>query len=42
MFEELLSRLPSFTLVPGHEPEFAPGYFTRTLKELWVEVGPRR
>jgi cytochrome P450 family 142 subfamily A polypeptide 1 len=42
MFEELLRRLPSFTLVPGHEPEFASGYFTRTLKELWVEVSPRR
>jgi cholest-4-en-3-one 26-monooxygenase len=41
MFEELLSRVPDFVLVPGHEPEFAPGYFTRTLKELWVEVSPR-
>jgi len=38
LFEELLQRLPRFALVPGHEPEFAPGYFTRTLKELWVDV----
>jgi cholest-4-en-3-one 26-monooxygenase len=42
MFEELLRRLPGFALVPGHEPEFAPGYFTRTLKELWIEVRPSR
>jgi cytochrome P450 family 142 subfamily A polypeptide 1 len=40
MFEELLRRLPRFELVPGHEPEFAPGYFTRTLRELWVELSP--
>lgn len=40
LFEELLSRLPHFALVPGHEPEFAPGYFTRTLKELRIEVSP--
>jgi cholest-4-en-3-one 26-monooxygenase len=42
MFEELLRRSPGFALVPGREPEFAPGYFTRTLKELWVEVSPSR
>jgi len=42
MFEELLRRLPRFTLMEGHEPEFAPGYFTRTLKQLWVEVSPGR
>ncbi len=42
LFEELLSRLPRMRLVPGHEPEFAPGYFTRTLKELWVEFRPAR
>jgi cytochrome P450 family 142 subfamily A polypeptide 1 len=42
MFEELLRRLPRFALVPGCEPEFAPGYFTRTLKELWVEVSHSR
>ena len=42
MFEELLRRLPGFALLPGHEPEFAPGYFTRTLKELWIEVSPGR
>jgi cholest-4-en-3-one 26-monooxygenase len=42
MFEELLRRLPAFELVPGREPEFAPGYFTRTLTELWIEVGPAR
>jgi len=40
LFEELLRRLPGFALVAGHEPEFAPGYFARTLKELWVEVSP--
>lgn len=40
LFEELLSRLPHFALVPGHLPEFAPGYFTRTLKELWIEISP--
>jgi cytochrome P450 family 142 subfamily A polypeptide 1 len=40
MFEEVLRRLPGFALVPGHEPKFAPGYFTRTLTELWIEVSP--
>ena len=40
--EELLRTLPLFALVPGYEPEFAPGYFTRTLKELWIEVSPAR
>jgi cholest-4-en-3-one 26-monooxygenase len=40
LFEELLRRVPDFRLVPGHQPEFAPGHFTRTLKELWVEFGP--
>jgi cytochrome P450 family 142 subfamily A polypeptide 1 len=39
VFEELLRRVPGFRLAPGFEPEFAPGYFTRTLKELWVEFG---
>ena len=38
--EELLRRLPGIRLVPGRDPEFAPGYFTRTLKQLWVEFGP--
>jgi cholest-4-en-3-one 26-monooxygenase len=42
MFEELLRRAPGFALVRGHEPEFAPGYFTRTLKELWIDVSPAR
>jgi len=37
MFEELLRVLPGIRLAPGGEPEFAPGYFTRTLRELWVE-----
>jgi cytochrome P450 family 142 subfamily A polypeptide 1 len=37
LFEELLRRLPGFRPVLGHEPEFAPGYFTRTLREFWVE-----
>jgi cholest-4-en-3-one 26-monooxygenase len=40
LFSQLLRRLPGMRLVPGHEPEFAPGYFTRTLKELWVEFTP--
>jgi len=40
LFAELLGRLPGIRLAPGHEPEFAPGYFTRTLKELWVEFTP--
>jgi cytochrome P450 family 142 subfamily A polypeptide 1 len=39
LFEELLRVLPDFRLAPGHEPEFAPGYFTRTLRELRVEFG---
>jgi len=42
VFEELLRTLPRFALVPGYEPEFAPGYFTRTLTELWIEVSPAR
>jgi cholest-4-en-3-one 26-monooxygenase len=42
VFEELLRRMPDFALVPGHQPEFAPGYFTRTLRELWIEVSPSR
>jgi cholest-4-en-3-one 26-monooxygenase len=40
LFSELLRRLPGIRLAPGHEAEFAPGYFTRTLKELWVEFAP--
>jgi hypothetical protein len=40
LFEELLRALPGIWLVPGCEPEFAPGYFTRTLRELWVEFSP--
>ncbi|HEY3902524.1 MAG TPA: cytochrome P450 [Streptosporangiaceae bacterium] len=40
LFSELLRILPGFRLLPGHEPEFAPGYFTRTLAELWVELTP--
>jgi cytochrome P450 family 142 subfamily A polypeptide 1 len=39
-FEELLRVLPGIRLVPGCEPEFAPGYFTRTLRELQVEFTP--
>ncbi len=42
LFDELLRRLPGIRLVPGCEPEFAPGYFTRTLRELWVEFSPVR
>ena len=40
LFAELLRRLPGIRLVPGREPQFAPGYFTRTLTELWVELAP--
>ncbi len=40
VISELLRRLPGIRLAPGHEPEYAPGYFTRTLKELWVEFTP--
>ena len=40
VFEELLRVLPGIRLVPGCKPEFAPGYFTRTLRELWVEFAP--
>jgi cytochrome P450 family 142 subfamily A polypeptide 1 len=40
LFEELLRAAPRLRLVAGREPEFAPGYFTRTLRELWVEFSP--
>jgi cytochrome P450 family 142 subfamily A polypeptide 1 len=42
LFAELLTRLPGIRLAAGFEPEFAPGYFTRTLRELQVEVRPAR
>ncbi len=42
LFEELLRTAPGFRLAPGRAPEFAPGYFTRTLRELWVEFSPAR
>ncbi|HMC39889.1 MAG TPA: cytochrome P450 [Acidimicrobiales bacterium] len=42
LFEELLRRLPDFRLAPGFEPEFVPGFFTRTLKELRIEFTPSR
>jgi cholest-4-en-3-one 26-monooxygenase len=42
LFEELLRAAPNFRLVAGQAPEFAPGYFTRTLRELWVEFSPDR
>jgi cytochrome P450 family 142 subfamily A polypeptide 1 len=42
LFEELLRRLPDFRLVPGTQPEFVPGYFTRTLRELHIEFTPER
>jgi cholest-4-en-3-one 26-monooxygenase len=42
VFEELLRAAPGIRLAPGHEPEFAPGYFTRTQRELWVEFTPAR
>jgi len=37
LFEELLRAAPGFRLAPGPEPAFAPGYFTRTLRELWID-----
>lgn len=40
LFEELLRALPGIRLAAGHDPEFAPGYFTRTLRELWIEFTP--
>jgi cholest-4-en-3-one 26-monooxygenase len=40
VFEELLRRFPGFRLADGCIPSFAPGYLTRTLKELWVDFGP--
>ena len=42
LFEELLRRAPEFRLVEGSEPEFVPGYFTRTLRELHVEFAASR
>ncbi|HWE56250.1 MAG TPA: cytochrome P450 [Acidimicrobiales bacterium] len=40
LFEELLRRLPDFRVAPGYEPQYAPGFFTRTLKELPIEFTP--
>jgi cytochrome P450 family 142 subfamily A polypeptide 1 len=40
LFEELLARLPDFSLPAGFEPRFAPGFFTRTLEELPIEFSP--
>jgi cytochrome P450 family 142 subfamily A polypeptide 1 len=40
MFEELVRRLPDMRLVEGTVPEYVPGYFTRTLRELPVEFTP--
>jgi cholest-4-en-3-one 26-monooxygenase len=40
LFSELLRAWPGFRLVPGYQPEFAPGYFTRTLRELRIELSP--
>lgn len=42
LFEELLRRLPDFRLVPGADPEFVPGHFTRTYKEVHIEFTPER
>lgn len=41
LFEELLRRLPDFRLAPGPEPEFVPGHFTRTYREIHIEFTPR-
>jgi cholest-4-en-3-one 26-monooxygenase len=40
LFEELLARLPGIRLTAGTEPRFAPGYFTRTLRELRADFSP--
>jgi cholest-4-en-3-one 26-monooxygenase len=40
LFEELLARLPGIRLAADTAPRFAPGYFTRTLRELRVEFSP--
>lgn len=40
LFEELLRRLPDFRLAPGFRPEYAPGFFTRTLTALQIEFSP--
>jgi cytochrome P450 family 142 subfamily A polypeptide 1 len=40
LFEELLRRLPDFRLAPGHRPEFVPGFFTRTYREVHIEFTP--
>jgi cytochrome P450 family 142 subfamily A polypeptide 1 len=40
VFDELVRRLPDIRLAVGFQPEFVPGYFTRTLKELKVEFSP--
>ena len=42
LFEELLRRLPDFRLAPGPEPEFVPGHFTRTYREVHIEFTPLR
>lgn len=42
LFEELLRRLPDFRLAAGPAPEFVPGFFTRTLRELHIEFTPTR
>lgn len=36
----LLRELPNIRLAQASEPGFAPGYFTRTLRELWVTFSP--
>jgi cytochrome P450 family 142 subfamily A polypeptide 1 len=42
LFSEMLRILPEFRLLPDYQPQFAPGYFTRTLSELWAEFIPTR
>lgn len=38
LFEELLRRFPNYRLAAGPGPEFVPGYFTRTLREVHIEI----
>lgn len=42
LFEELMRRLPDFRLAAGHEPEFVPGHFTRTYREIRIEFTPEK
>ena len=38
LFEELLRRIPDFTLVPGTAPCRTPGAFVRGVEDLHIEI----